>query len=161
MSNQAHGVKIKPRLKNPDIVHPTKVETLEGLKDLPEFEKLNDSQWTAIYTMWDIAATKGRKASMTEIADIVGVAVNTVKRWRCREDFLRASELVKMLVLHEWEPILLNKAISMAVGGDKQMLKMFMEHILPNKQANKEQPDTEINISWGENTPETKNEENS
>jgi len=148
------GIKIKPRMKDPQSRNPTKLEILNGMKDLPGFEKLDERHWSAIYASWDVAAETGKPASVKAIAAAAGVAPSTIKQWRCREDFLRAQEMVKIEVLHEWAPALVNRALKMALAGDKQMLKLFMENfILPNKKGEDDTPDTEINISWGAPEP--------
>lgn len=123
------------------------------MRDLPEFQELDERHWTAIYAMWDISAATGKPATHKDIAKATGVGVSTIANWRCREDFLRASELVKLQVLFEWTPVLLTKGLQKAAEGDKQMLKLFLEHMLPDKKEEDSEPETQINISWGEAEP--------
>jgi len=155
MSTVHGGIKIKPNVHRAGNQKPSQVEIIDGIRDLPEFKNLDDRHWKSIYMMWDISAKTGRPATMAAISKATHIAQSTLKNWRCREDYLRASELVKLEVLNEWTPVILNKALQMAASGDKQMIKLFVEgFILPEKKKEEETiVSPEVHISWGDPDP--------
>jgi hypothetical protein len=117
---------------------------------------LDERHWLAIDVAWEIAAVTGKPATAKAIAERVGVAVPTINNWRSRKDFLAAQSAVAQLVLHEWKPVLVDKALKLATGGDKRLLMFFLERIFP-LQSDPSDPaqKTSINISMpGWNTPE-------
>jgi len=108
----------------------TKSLVIEGLKQKPEFSRLKDQHWDAIYAEWS-QAKEGRPATAEEVGTIVGVSGQTIRNWRRREDFLKASDQMSMVVLHEWKPTLVNRALKLAASGDRKMLEFFLERIYP------------------------------
>jgi len=146
------AIKIRPRYKDPRQGYPTKVEILEGMKDNPEFAKLDDRHWAAIYATWDIVAA-GQKPTIKEVARRAGVHRSTISEWRCREDFLRASEMVQRVLLWDWAPLLVHRSLELAAQGDKKLMMFWLERMVPVVDKKKE-PTNEFNFDLTWTTPE-------
>jgi len=123
----------------------TKSLVIEGLKQKPEFVRLKEQHWDALYAEWS-QAKEGKPATTDEIGAIVGVSGQTIRNWRRREDFLKASDQMSMVVLHEWKPALVNRALKLAVGGDRKMLEFFLERIYPKEGKDTDDPNALVNV---------------
>lgn len=149
------GVRAKPARKKKEMPK-TPIEILNELKDDPDFVTVDDRQWAAILAAWDHAAMHGTPATLQVMADAAGVSLATVKRWRANEAFLRASEMAQRYILFEWTPALVNKGLRLALDGDRTLLKLFLESILPTRphapDATPEDPSVPV-FAWEPGAP--------
>lgn len=113
-------------------------QIIADLRADPDFAEITDKMWFGIQRMWDTRAD-GKPLQMKEIAQEVGVSQETISRWRARRDFLMAHEAFGRAKLMVDAGAYYHAARKLALQGDKQMLKFFMEKLFPDEPKNKEE----------------------
>lgn len=132
---------------------------LEYMREHPDYEKIKDEQWKAIYTLWDISVAKKKAPTHTEWSRASGVHSQTLYNWMAKPEFLQAINLVKIQVLTHMEPAIINKGYELAMAGDKALLKLFLEHMLPQKAQPGPNDPPPVSVSWLESEPNETHEQ--